>query len=64
LVEHIAEMSDKIVEYFSNPNIQGNMQQKALLRAAEYQAEPIMQQFLHDMGLEIPIMYNNQQTVA
>jgi glycosyltransferase involved in cell wall biosynthesis len=64
LVDDIAGMSDKIIEYFSNPNIQHNMQQKALQRAAEYQAEPIMQQFLQDMGLELPIMYNNQRTVA
>jgi glycosyltransferase involved in cell wall biosynthesis len=64
LVDDSACMSDKIIEYFSNPNIQHNMQQKALQRAAEYQAEPIMQQFLQDMGLELPIMYNNQRTVA
>jgi glycosyltransferase involved in cell wall biosynthesis len=64
LVEDIVAMSDKIVEYFSSPNTQQNMQQKALQRAAEYQAEPIMQQFLQDMGLQLPIMYNNQRTVA
>lgn len=64
LVDDIATMSEKIVEYFSNPNIQDSMQQKALQRAAEYQAEPIMQKFLHDMGLQLPIMYNNQRTVA
>jgi hypothetical protein len=40
------------------------MQKNALQRASEYQAEPIMQQFLQDMGLELPIMYNNQRTVA
>ena len=64
MVEDIVAMSDKIVEYFSSPNTQQNMQQKALQRAAEYQAEPIMQQFLQDMGLQLPIMYNNQRTVA
>ena len=64
LVDDIATMSEKIVEFFSNPNIQDSMQQQALKRAAEYQAEPIMQKFLHDMGLELPIMYNNQRTVA
>jgi glycosyltransferase involved in cell wall biosynthesis len=64
LVDDIAAMSEKIVEYFSSPNIQDSMQQKALLRAAEYQAEPIMQKFLHDMGLQLPIMYNDKRTVA
>jgi glycosyltransferase involved in cell wall biosynthesis len=64
LVDDIASMSDKIIEYFSSQKIQVNMQQKALQRAAEYQAEPIMQKFLHDMGLQLPIMYNNQRTVA
>lgn len=64
LVEDIAQMSEQIVEYFSRANNQENMRQKALLRAAEYQAEPIMEQFLHDMGLELPTMYNNQRTVA
>lgn len=64
LVDDIATMSEKIVEFFSNPNIQDSMQQQALQRAGEYQAEPIMQKFLHDMGLELPIMYNNQRTVA
>jgi glycosyltransferase involved in cell wall biosynthesis len=64
LVDDIAGMSDKIIEYFSNPKIQHTMQQKTLQRAAEYQAEPIMQQFLHDIGLELPVMYNNQRTVA
>ena len=64
LVEDIVGMSDKIVEYFSNQNIQYNMQQKALQRAAEYQAEPIMQKFLHDMGIKTPVMYNNLRTVA
>jgi glycosyltransferase involved in cell wall biosynthesis len=64
LVDDIAGMSSKIIEYFLHPDIQHNMQQKALQRASEYQAEPIMQQFLQDMGLELPIMYNNQRTVA
>jgi glycosyltransferase involved in cell wall biosynthesis len=64
LVDDIADMSSKIIEYFLHPDIQHNMQKNALQRASEYQAEPIMEQFLHDMGLELPIMYNNQRTVA
>ena len=64
LVDDIAGMSSKIIEYFLHSDIQRNMQKNALQRASEYQAEPIMQQFLQDMGLELPIMYNNQRTVA
>jgi glycosyltransferase involved in cell wall biosynthesis len=64
LVDDIAGMSSKIIEYFLHSDIQHNMQKNALQRASEYQAEPIMQQFLQDMGLELPIMYNNQRTVA
>jgi glycosyltransferase involved in cell wall biosynthesis len=64
LVDDTSGMSDKIVEYFSNINLQEKMKQNALQRAAEYQAEPIMQQFLHDMGLSLPLMYNNKKTVA
>jgi hypothetical protein len=40
------------------------MKTHAIQRAAEYQAEPIMQQFLFNMELETPALYNNQRTVA
>ena len=64
LVENVEQMGSCIVEFFTNKAKQDNMRQQAIARAAEYQAEPIMQQFLTDMGLELPVMYNNQRTVA
>jgi glycosyltransferase involved in cell wall biosynthesis len=64
LVEDNQEMSAKIVTFFENKSMRDTMRQKAILRAAEYQAEPIMQQFLTDMGLAVPHLYNNQRTVA
>lgn len=64
LVEDTTEMANAIVAYFSDTSIREKMRSQAITRAAEYQAEPIMQQFLTDMGLELPLMYNNQRTVA
>ncbi|WP_158966751.1 glycosyltransferase [Paraglaciecola sp. L3A3] len=64
LVEDTEQMSEQIVSFFQNETIGSTMRQKACLRAAEYQAEPIMQQFLTDMGLTVPHLYNNQRTVA
>ena len=64
LVEDIQAMADSIVAFFSQPAKQESMRQKARQRAAEYQAEPIMQQFLADLGLETPPVYNQQKTVA
>ena len=64
LVDDIQAMADSIVSFFSQPAKQESMRQKARQRAAEYQAEPIMQQFLADLGLETPPVYNQQKTVA
>lgn len=64
LVESTSEMAASIETFFADKSLQDSMRQQAVLRAAEYQAEPIMQQFLSDMGLELPFMYNNQRTVA
>lgn len=64
LVNSISGMADAIVHYFTHPNKQQAMQQQALQRAQQYQAEPIMQQFLSDLGLDLPTAYTQQQTVA
>ncbi|MDU0352717.1 glycosyltransferase [Paraglaciecola aquimarina] len=64
LVENIQQMSEQIVTFFETPSLRSTMSQKASVRAAEYQAEPIMQQFLTDMGLTVPSLYNDQKTVA
>ena len=64
LVEDIASMADKICNFFDNKKCQQKMSQQARQRAAAYQAEPIMQQFLSDLGLPIPAVYRQQRTVA
>lgn len=64
LVEDEQGMAQQIIEFFASPDQQEIMRQKARQRAAEYQAEPIMQQFLLDLGLDAPSQYNLQRTVA
>jgi glycosyltransferase involved in cell wall biosynthesis len=51
LVETIEEMSYQIVKHFSSATNRQHLSQNAIRRAAEYQAEPIMKQFMVDMGL-------------
>ncbi len=51
LVEDIAAMSKRIIEFFGHTSERTSMQQNAMLRSQAYQAEPIMKQFLSDMGL-------------
>ena len=64
LVNTIDEMSDAIVDFYDHSFNQSAMKQHALQRAAQYQAEPIMEEFLFNMGLDTPAFYNNQRTVA
>jgi len=64
LVENTTEMAEKVVEFFTHPNKQKSMRQQAVQRASEYQAEPIMEEFLANLGLDAPILYNSQKTVA
>jgi glycosyltransferase involved in cell wall biosynthesis len=64
LVNSIEEMSDSIIKFYSSDVNRSAMKTHAIQRAAEYQAEPIMQQFLFNMELETPALYNNQRTVA
>jgi len=51
LVESIEEMGDRIVSHFQHPEAREAMRRSAMARAALYQAEPIMNRFLHDLGL-------------
>lgn len=57
LVEDIDQMASKVVEFFTNKTQQQLMKNNALIRASEYQAEPIMHQFMCDLGLDIPVSY-------
>jgi len=54
LVETIDEMSEKIIRHFSSYTDKEVFSQNAILRAEQYQAEPIMSQFMIDMGLVEP----------
>lgn len=64
LVDTIEEMSESIIEFYTGDVNHSAMKSNAMQRASEYQAEPIMQQFLYNMGLDTPALYNNQRTVA
>jgi len=50
-------MANKIVEFFSNKTQRQLMKNNALVRASQYQAQPIMHQFMGDLGLDIPEHY-------
>ena len=52
LVKDIEQMAEYIVRYFSSEPTRVKMVQNAMSRAGEYQAEPIMQKFIQDMGLD------------
>ena len=52
LVKDIQQMSDHIISYFSSDTKRLMMAQKAILRANDYQAEPIMSKFMNDLGLD------------
>ncbi|WP_340680318.1 glycosyltransferase [Paraglaciecola sp.] len=64
LVDDIESMAARIVTFFNEPAKQDKMRQKARQRAAQYQAEPIMQQFLADLGLNAPPVYNQQKVAT
>ncbi len=52
LVDSIEEMSDRIVSHFLFRARREVMRENAVVRAAAYGAEPIMRQFMHDLGLD------------
>lgn len=51
LVEDIEQMSSRIIEFFADRSQRQAMRENAFSRSLAYQAEPIMQQFLVDLGL-------------
>jgi len=55
LVNDIEQMADQVIRHFDSEPRRELMKQLAILRAEEYQAEPIMKQFLKDMGLDISL---------
>jgi glycosyltransferase involved in cell wall biosynthesis len=53
LVEDIDRMCDSIIGHFGSETHRKQMSNRAMLRSDEFQATPIMQRFLSDMGLDI-----------
>jgi glycosyltransferase involved in cell wall biosynthesis len=64
LVKDIQQMSEHIVRYFSSEPKRASMIQKAMIRAADYQAQPIMQKFIQDMGLDDIEQLAEERSVA
>ncbi|WP_252731773.1 glycosyltransferase [Psychrosphaera sp. F3M07] len=64
LVDNKEQMTNKVLEYFTNPTLQDEMKVQALIRAKQYQAEPIMAEFLTNMGLDLPAGYNQSPLYA
>jgi glycosyltransferase involved in cell wall biosynthesis len=64
LVNTIEEMSNRIIQHFASRDRHAAMRREALKRVADYQAEPIMRQFLQDMGLQLADPELAQRSVA
>lgn len=64
LVETVSDMSRKIIQYLSCQETQKRMKRRAAERSDDYQAEPIMQQFIIDLGLAEPQVCLKQVSVA
>lgn len=64
LVEDTDTMAEAIVRHFGDPTARKHMADNARKRAAGFQAEPIMRQFLADVGLDYPEQPRAEVTVA
>ena len=64
LLEDIDAMAEAVVHFFSDPTARNVMAENARNRAARFQAEPIMRQFLADLGLDYPEQVSAEATVA
>ncbi len=64
LTEDVSAMAEAVVRFFSDPTDRNVMAENARNRAARFQAEPIMRQFLSDLGLDYPEQVRAEVTVA
>ncbi|MGH8551977.1 MAG: glycosyltransferase, partial [Methylococcales bacterium] len=65
LVENAEQMSAQIVSFFANKGKRGIMGKNAIWRSEDYAAQPIMQQFLIDLGLiDKPVLMESQSSAA
>ena len=58
------DMASAITDFFAEHSDRSMLAKNARQRASEYQAEPIMRQFLTDMGLDYPEQTHTEVTVA
>jgi glycosyltransferase involved in cell wall biosynthesis len=64
LVEDIEQMATRIVEFYSSQPRRELMKRNAVRRSMDYLAKPIMDQFIQDMGLDLPYENKKQRSVA
>ncbi|HEV8078494.1 MAG TPA: glycosyltransferase, partial [Marinobacter sp.] len=64
LTEDVNGMAEAVVDFFSGTADRRVMEENARKRAAQFQAEPIMRQFLADLGLDYPEQVCTEVTVA
>lgn len=64
LVSDIDAMAAHIVAHFNDRERHPAMRREALRRVADYQAEPILRQFLHDLGLPASEAESERRAVA
>lgn len=62
LVEDIEQMANQIVEFYSSKPRRELMKRNAVHRTNDYLAKPIMDQFIQDMGLDLPYQIDTQQS--
>ena len=63
LVESPDEMSEQIIEYFSDKNLQNSFKQAAIERANDYTADNILNQLLQDIDFQIPLLVNGTSAI-
>ena len=64
LVNSVEEMAQQVISHFADRERHAAMRRDAYLRVGDYQAEPIMRQFLHDLGLGTAGVERSERAVA
>jgi len=62
LVETPEEMSEQIIAYFSDKNLQDSFKEAAINRADDYTADKILNQLLQDIEIQTPHLVNGTST--
>jgi glycosyltransferase involved in cell wall biosynthesis len=64
LVDDIEQMANRIIEFYSSQPKRELMKRNAVQRSTDYLAKPIIDQFILDMGLDLPCENKTQRSVA